>query len=163
MFSFRGKGIVLYDLKIKLLNVFKRCCLSSNLYDRGLFLTFAYTQKKWTLNFPSFMWTCVYAKWKVSSDGALYSNKILFICVDPTTCNLSFNLSRRRFSWNGEKKELHTNRTRSPCVFNGDFCNGYSFAFLSPVHKLITLLSVPTLHRSALPRSCLSLKNWTFY
>ena len=32
--------------KEKLLNVFRRCCLSSNLYDRGLFLTTAYTKKK---------------------------------------------------------------------------------------------------------------------
>lgn len=72
---------------------FKRCCLSSNLYDRGLFLTFAYTKKKQQKKelFISFlfMWTNVYAKWKVSSDGALYSNKILFIYVDQATCNLS--------------------------------------------------------------------------
>ena len=76
---------------MRVLNVFKKdaaCRAISN--DRGLFLTFAYTLKKKT------MYVDMCMQREVSSDGALYSNEILFICVDPTTCNLSFNLSRKK-------------------------------------------------------------------
>lgn len=68
-------GCFLQFLKMKLLNVFKRCCLSSNLYDRGLFLTFAYAWKEIHLD-------RVLAKWKVSSDGAFCTviKNIVRIC-----------------------------------------------------------------------------------
>lgn len=56
-----GRGDCFLQLKMKFLNVFKRCCLSSNLYDRGLFLTFAYTHKK-SSSFLFFYVDKVYAK-----------------------------------------------------------------------------------------------------
>lgn len=55
----KGGGGGFLQLKMKFLNVFKRCCLPSNLYDRGLFLTFAYTKKKWAVHLCSFTWTSV--------------------------------------------------------------------------------------------------------
>lgn len=64
----------------------KISCLASNLYDHGLFLTFAYT--KLNANFVLFSRIencipCLGGEKKVSSDGGLYSHKVLFTLVGP--------------------------------------------------------------------------------